>query len=366
MIDRRYIEHLDWFLLLLVCTLAVCGIVTIYSVTFDDPGLKDYQKQIIWVALSIGILIFTLFFDYKYWIKFSPILYGISSLLLIYVLFTPASLGVHRWILLPGDIRIQPSEFAKVSQILFLAYWFSRLRGLEPKMRDLFLPALIFSLPFLLILVEPDLGTSMTLAPLFISLVFCSGFSIKKMVAIILIFLIPTLCVSPYVLKPYQVKRITSFLHPEDDPLGSGYHLIQSQIAIGSGGIGGKGFKAGTQSHLDFLPVQDTDFIFAVWGEERGFLGATILLSIYFLLFFRILHIARLSRDLSGTYLCVGFAILLFCQVIINTGMVIGLMPVTGIPLPFLSYGGSASFVNFFSIGLILNVSMRKFPDYNG
>ncbi len=364
MFNRKYFEHFDWLLLLTVYTLNVLGVLTIYSATFSDPS-PDYRKQIYWIGASTVVLIFTLLIDYQTIIKYSWAFYSATLLGLIVVLFMPVYLGVHRWLFIPGiHYKLQPSEFAKLTLILILSFWGSRRRGAEPKFKDLIVPSLLTGIPFLLIVKEPDLGTALILMPLLVAIVFTSGFSIKKMLLIALVIIVPAVILAPHILKPYQMKRITSFLHPEDDPLGSGYHLIQSQIAIGSGGLMGKGFKSGTQSHLDFLPVQDTDFIFAVWGEERGFIGSLVLLSLYFLFLYRTLRIARLSKDLAGSYLCVGFAVMIFCQIIINSGMVIGLMPITGLPLPFMSYGGSASLTNFFSVGMILNVSMRKFPDY--
>ena len=362
--NRRHFENLDWILLLTVLMLSVLGIITIYSVTCGDSGLQDYKKQIFWVAIGFMVMIGIMSFDYGTLVKNSPLIYGATIVLLIYILLAPAELGVHRWIQL-GRFRLQPSEFAKLSVILILARWMARWRSTEPALKNLFPPSILVAIPFLLILMEPDLGTSLVLGPIFIALIFTSGFSFKKMVIFALLIIVPAVLVAPHVLKPYQMRRITSFLHPENDPLGSGYHLIQSQIAIGSGGLSGKGFKSGTQSHLNFLPVQDTDFIFAVWAEERGFAGAFLLIALFALLLYRSLRIARQARDLPGSYICVGLTVMLFCQILVNIGMVIGLMPITGLPLPFMSYGGSACLTNFFSMGLILNIGMRKFADYS-
>ncbi|MBN1355153.1 rod shape-determining protein RodA [bacterium] len=366
MIDRRCIEHFDWILLIAVLILSSLGVLTIYSVTGEDPGFSDYQKQMIWIGFGLIVLILTLLPGYQLILKFSSAFYILTSLLLIYILFTPPVLGVHRWIDIPGVIRIQPSELAKISLILILAHWMSKMGNEFPTLKDMAVPTLLTVFPFLLILAEPDLGTSLVLAPLFVILVFTSGFSVRFMAIFSATILAASILTAPHVLKPYQLKRIVSFLNPEEDPLGSGYHLIQSKIAIGSGGFWGKGFRGGTQSHLDFLPVQDTDFIFSVWGEERGFAGALILLALYLVVLLRIGRCARQARDKSGSYLCIGFAVMIFFQVFINIGMVIGLMPITGLPLPFMSYGGSACLINFFAVGMILNVGMRKFPDYTG
>jgi len=366
MIERRQFENFDWVMLLLSVSLSIVGIITIYSVTSDDPPIPDYQKQIVWIMIGLVVYFIVMLFDYKVWSKLAVPLYLLSIVLLIYlIVFGRTELGVRRWIVIPGmGFRVQPSEFAKVTLVVMLSRTFAGLRGASPSIKDLLLPGVLTGFPLLLVLLQPDLGTSLLLVPLFVSLVFVSGFSIKKSILIIILCLIPIGIVGPKFIKPYQLKRITSFLDPEADPLGSGYHLIQSKIAIGSGGFLGKGFKMGSQSHLDFLPVQDTDFIFSVWEEERGFVGGLFLLSLYLLLIARSLKAAKNARDLFGTYLCVGMTVMLFCQIFINTGMVIGLMPITGLPLPFMSYGGSSCIVNFFAVGLIANVSMRRFTDY--
>ncbi len=363
----RSFEHIDVILLTLTLIISSLGILTIYSVTFDDPSPQDYKKQVLWVAIGICLALMTVMVDYSIWKKIAPILYVITTLLLIYLLaFGKKELGVQRWIPIPVlDIRIQPSEFAKLTLILVLSRWLTRWRGMEPKMKDLVFPAALTGIPFILILSQPDLGTSLLIVPIFLALIFVSGFSLKKMAILGLIALFLVIVVGPHVIKPYQWQRIVSFLNPEADPLGAGYHLIQSEIAFGSGGFWGKGFRMGSQSHLDFLPVQDTDFIFSVWGEERGFLGSVLLLLLFSFLIYRSLRAARLSNDLFGTYLCIGLTVMLFCQIFINTGMVIGLMPITGLPLPFMSYGGSSCLTNFFAIALIFNVGMRRFSAYS-
>jgi rod shape determining protein RodA len=365
MINRKCLEHFDWILMLSILVLSGFGILTIYSVTYDDPGFSDYEKQLVWFACGLVVMTVTALPDYRHWLKLAPVFYGFTTVLLIFILFTKPVLGVRRWIDFLGLIRVQPSELAKISLIMMLAYWLAKLRGNEPKFKDLIVPTILTGIPFVLILLEPDLGTSLILGPLFVILIFVSGYNIRIMAGIAIVTITIAGFTAPHILKPYQMNRIVSFLNPEADPLGSGYHLIQSKIAIGSGGYLGKGFKGGTQSYLDFLPVQDTDFIFSVWGEEHGFVGAVGLLILYLVVLMRILKCARQSRDVAGSYLCVGFAVMLCFQIFINIGMVIGLMPITGLPLPFMSYGGSACLINFFAIGLVLNVGMRKYPDYN-
>lgn len=363
---RRYLEHFDFLMLVLVLLLSALGILTIYSVTCDDAPLADYQKQIIWVGLGTALLLFILIFDYQLMKTYAPVFYGIILCLLVFLLVRGQfELGVRRWILIPFiNFRLQPSEFAKPAVVLLLARWMEKWRGKPPTIKQLIVPGIITCVPLILILKQPDLGTSLMLPPVFLAMIFVSGFRMKTLLITGLCVLIPLGVIGPRVIKPYQMKRITSFLNPEEDPLGAGYQLIQSKIAFGSGGLTGKGFKQGPQSHLDFLPVQDTDFIFAVWGEERGFIGSIILLSLFLLLIFRCLLIARKANNLFGTYICVGLTTIMFCQIFINTGMVIGLMPITGLPLPFMSYGGSAALTNFASMAIILNIGMRSFSLY--
>jgi len=366
MIFRRYIEHFDFLFLFLVLLISALGILTIYSATYDDEPLADYQKQEVWVGLGCLILVISLAFDYHLLKKYAPVFYGVILLALMYLLIKGQfELGVRRWIMIPIlNFRLQPSEFAKPAVVLMLARWMEKWRGKPPTVKQLIIPSIITCIPLFLIVKQPDLGTSLMLPPVLMAMVFVSGFRMKTLLIIGVCLTISLAIVGPHIIKPYQIKRITSFINPEEDPLGTGYQLIQSKIAFGSGGVTGKGFMQGPQSHLDFLPVQDTDFIFAVWGEERGFAGSLILLTLFVLLTYRCLTIAKKANDLFGTYICVGLTTILFCQVFINTGMVIGLMPITGLPLPFMSYGGSACLTNFASMAIILNIGMRSFSLY--
>ncbi len=363
----RYIEHFDFLLLFLALTLSGMGLLTIYSVTGDDPMPNDFQKQILWVVTGVILVAAMQFFDYRYLKKWAPVLYfGVVIALLYLVIRGQFELGVRRWIAIPGlDLKLQPSEFAKLTTVIMLARWMERWGGQQPRLSHLWMPVLIMGLPLALILKQPDLGTSLILPIIFLALIFVSGFKIRTLVILALLCGTPAFFAGKMLIKPYQMKRITGFLNPEADPKGAGYQLIQSKIAIGSGGLTGKGFKQGSQSHLDFLPVQDTDFIFAVWAEEWGFAGSLVLLALFTLFICRCLSTGKKSDDLFGFYLCTGITTLIFAQVFINIGMVIGLLPITGLPLPFMSYGGSACFTNYISIGIVLNVGMRSFPVYH-
>ncbi len=366
MIKKKHIENFDWIILLTVIAISTCGLSTIYSVTSEDPPPNDFQKQLIFSSLGIAAMFFFAFLDYRIWIKISPFLYLTALLLLIYLLvFGRTELGVRRWIALPGGLKFQPSELAKITTVLMLAQRLTKIKNRIPRLLDMIVPGLIAGIPLVLILLEPDLGTSLLIIPLFGAFVFISGYNLKRLAVIAAAGIVLAGFTGPKIMKPYQWKRITGFLNPEADPLGAGYHLIQSKTAIGSGGLLGKGLKSGTQSQLNFLPVQDTDFIFAVWGEERGFAGAALLIGLYALLLFRLLQASKHAIDIVPAFVCIGFTVILFCQVVINTGMVIGLMPITGLPLPFMSYGGSATLINFSLIGVVLSISMRRFHDYS-
>lgn len=343
------------------------GLITIYSVTGEDPAPNDFQKQITWIVIGLMLVTGIQFFDYRSLRKLAPFLFFSILILLSYLVIRGEfELGVRRWITIPLiDFKLQPSEFAKPIVVIMLARWLERWGDQQPKLSQLLMPGLILSLPLALILKQPDLGTSLMLPPIFLAMIFVAGFRVRTLVILLLLVTVPGIIAGKMVMKPYQLKRITSFINPEADPQGAGYQLIQSKIAIGSGGLSGKGFKQGSQSHLDFLPVQDTDFIFAVWAEEWGFAGAILLLFLFTLVIYRSIGIARKSDDFFGRYLCIGITTIFFSQVFINIAMVIGLLPITGLPLPFVSYGGSACLTYFMALGIILNVGMRSFPVYH-
>ncbi len=340
---------------------------TIFSINGDDPALNDFQKQIIWVGLSLVLLLGIQFADYHTVIRrLTPLLYGCVIFLLIYLIVRgQLESGVRRWIQIPFvNLRIQPSEFAKVFTVLMLARHMERWAGKKPGLMQMGIPCLIVGVPLVLIAKQPDLGTAMVLPLVMITMIFAAGFRVKTLMILGLCAVVSGFLVGRSVLKPYQVQRITAFINPEADPLGAGYQVIQSKIAVGSGGISGKGFQRGSQSHLKFLPVQNTDFIFAVWAEERGFLGSFFLLVMYGLLVARILKAARKSQNYFAVYTCIGIMSIFFSQIIINIGMVTGLMPVTGLPLPLMSYGGSGCLASFLALGIVFNIGIRSFPSY--
>lgn len=361
--DRRLFAEFDWTLLILVLLISCIGLLNIYSTGFMGDFLQNlYLRQAQWIAIGLVFMVAAFSVDYRLVGRRAYIIYGISVLLLLAVfLFGYATRGSQRWILL-GGFSFQPSELMKLTVILALAKYFEdhRAGGNGYRLRELVVPALIALVPFLLILKQPDLGTALIIAFIFVSMVFFVGIE-KKSLLIAATGGLVFLPIGWFLLRDYQKERIMTLFRPEQDPLGSGYHIIQSMIAVGSGGIFGKGFLKGTQTQLKFLPEQQTDFVFSVFAEEWGFFGCLLLLTMFLALVLWGLKISLHSRNLLGTLISYGITILIFWEVVINIGMVLGLLPVVGIPLPFLSYGGSAMVVLMTAVGLLMNVSMRRF-----
>ncbi len=361
--DRRLISHFDWVLLLLVLTLLSVGVVAVYSATYEggQPLSSWTTRQLSWAILGLVAMFIAFAVDYRRLEKWVYVPYGFSLLLLVLVpVLGSAGGGARRWIDL-GFFSVQPSELAKVALVLVLARDFHRyapLRGYG--LRDLLYPAIVTAIPAGLVLAEPNLGTALVLGLLFVSLVFAAGVRLGSLALAGLAGggILPLLWQH---LKPYQKQRMLSFLNPDLDPLGAGYHMIQSKITVGSGMLWGKGFLQGTQNRLDFLPEKHTDFVFAVMAEEWGFLGAVVLLTLYCALLMRLLIIAAKARDRFGAFVVVGATSIIFWQVLINVGMNLGILPVVGVPLPLLSYGGSSLLTVMIALGLALNVSTRRF-----
>lgn len=367
MFDRRLIQCFDWGLLLLTLFLIGIGLVALCSAVFSakiDMAAANtslIMKQFIAMGTGMGLMIILLFIDYRQLDKWSYVIYFFTLLLLIYVLYNGRVVaGSRRWIVL-GMLRFQPSEIVKISVIIVLAHYYSRVitdQGLSFK--DLIIPLILTGLPCMFILKQPDLGTS--------ALIFLNASAItwfvkvkKRTLFVILGILLICLPLGWYSLKDYQKDRIQSFLDPSKDPLGSGYHVIQSKIAIGSGKMFGKGFLKGTQNDLAFLPEQHTDFIFSVLAEEWGFVGSITVIVTYLMLILWILYVANSSKDVFSKIVSVGICAMIFWQVVINIGMVMGLMPVVGVTLPLISYGGSSIVTSLIAIGIVLNISMRRY-----
>jgi len=362
--DRRLFFNFDWTLLCLVLTISLIGLFNIYSAGHSLDDFKQetlYLKQLQWIILGLFCMGITLCVDYRYVGRFAYVIYSLSIALLIMVsLYGYTTHGSQRWISI-GGFFFQPSELVKLSIILALAKYFDNHASEKRySLRELLFPFAIVMIPFLFILKQPDLGTALILLILFTSITLFVGVQWKSA----LVAAVSTIILTPigwFFMKDYQKERLLTFFDPEGDPLGSGYHIIQSIIAVGSGGILGKGYMKGTQTQLKFLPVQQTDFVFSVFAEEWGFLGGLVLMILFLILILWCLKTALHARDVLGMLISFGVTMLLFWEVFINIGMVLGLLPVVGIPLPLFSYGGSSMVVLMAAIGLVMNVSMRRF-----
>lgn len=361
--DRRIFQYFDWTLLIIVLAICTIGIINVYSAGFSTGERQTplYLKQIQWVLLGLFLMMLVFLIDYRIINEGAYVIYGLSVALLVVVfLYGYTTHGSQRWISL-GSFSFQPSELVKLTIILALARYFDDHKSNEPyTLKEIFVPFLMVIAPFLLILKQPDLGTALIVIIVFASIVFFIGVNWRS-VAIASAGCLMLMPLGWCFLKDYQKDRLITFLNPENDPLGTGYHIIQSIIAIGSGGIFGKGFLKGSQTQLKFLPEQQTDFVFSVFAEEWGFIGALFLVVLFMSLIFWGLKIALHSRDLLGTLIAFGITALFSWEVFINIGMVLGILPVVGIPLPFLSYGGSAMIVLMTATGLLMNVSVRRF-----
>ncbi len=361
--DRRLIFNFDWILLVTMLTVIAMGLINLYSATANgNSGSSVCMKQIYFYIIGFGIIIALISVDYRILITWNYFLYATLVLLLISaMLFGNSAGGAQRWINL-GFFKLQPSEPAKLSLVITLAsYYYRKDTGQGFTMRDLMAPALLAGIPFVLILKQPDLGTALMLGFVAISMTLF----VKLRWTTFLIILIIGLTAIPlgwkFGLKPYQQRRIETFLHPEGDPLNKGYHIMQSKIAVGSGEKFGKGFLKGTQTHLDFLPEHHTDFAFSVWAEEFGFAGCLVFLACYTFMLLLGLNIALSARDKFGVLLAFGVVSLIFWQALINLAMILGLLPVVGMPLPLFSYGGSSLLTTMAGIGILFNVRMRRF-----
>jgi rod shape determining protein RodA len=339
------------------------GVAMIYSTEGAVPltwGKALYFKQLLWIVFGLLGLLIAMTTSWTTIARFSYAIYGFNlGCLLLVALIGKRGMGAQRWISL-GPLSFQPSELMKIALILALAKHLSN-RGEEIKRpSEALFPALFVLVPTLFIMKQPDLGTAIVLLLTALGMVLLFGLPLKY-----LLYPAATgLLAFPFLwglLRGYQKQRILGFLHPQNDPLGSGYHIIQSQIAVGSGKLLGKGWMAASQSQLNFLPEHHTDFIFAVSAEQLGFLGCLLILLLYLLVMSRGFLIARQGRDLFSTLLAGGIVIMIFLQIVVNVGMVAGLMPVVGIPLPLMSYGGTSMLTTMISIGLLLNIRMQRY-----
>jgi rod shape determining protein RodA len=367
-IDRRLFKNFDWITFSVIVLISIIGIITIYSATRPPLGTgvhpDFYLKQILWLLISITALFVVVTFDYVWLQRFSYLLYGIGLVLLLVVLIVgKTTMGAQRWISL-GPLAFQPSEFFRVLFIIgFSSYLASIGKNLDYKLslKSLFIFAII---PLALVVKQPDLGTAVLLMSLFVTLIISKGVS-RKIIAIALVIGLISIPFLGHIfwegLKDYQKNRLIAFIDPGVDPAGIGYHITQSKISIGSGGVFGKGYLKGTQGPLRFLPEKHTDFIFSVFAEEWGFVGSLTLLGIYLILFLRGLDTAARAKDEFGRLLAVGITAMFFIYFLVNIGMTLGMMPVVGVPLPFFSYGGTSLLSNFIAAGILISIRTRRF-----
>ncbi len=363
-LDRRLLYHFDWTVFAITIAIAGIGLLTVVSASYAGPHRPLHPlvvRQMIWIAAGSIAMAAMVVFDYRALSTYAyPFYFAVLGLLVTVSVAGHTMGGSRRWIHM-GLFTFEPSELAKLALILVIVRY---LRDEPPRgglrLRHIAVPGLLLAAPAGLVLKQPDLGTMLTLCLIFVTLIFASGLNLRTM----LILALAAMLAAPvgwHFLKPYQRQRVVSFMNPQSDPLGAGYHVIQSEIAVGAGGSWGKGFMQGTQSRLNFLPEQTTDFIFSVFAEEFGFAGAILLLSLYAGLVGRGLWIARHARDRFGALLALGLTAMIFWQSTINISMATGLLPVVGIPLPLVSYGGSSLIALMTSMGLLISVNTRRY-----
>ncbi|HVC19096.1 MAG TPA: rod shape-determining protein RodA [Vicinamibacterales bacterium] len=365
MFERHLYHHIDWLLLGAILTLCCLGVAMIYSVTgaVHGSGSHLYLRQIYAILLGLGALVLCLSIDYRTLADKSHLIYiGILALLLYVLLFGALAGGSRRWIPL-HVYNLQPSEFAKIAVALVLAKFFGDNRQGAPTPLELGLAGALTIVPMALIAKEPDLGTAVTLIPIYVAVAYLAGMRMKMLGVLALLLILSAPLAWKYGLKDYQKSRITTFLNPSEDARGAGYQQIQARITVGSGGLAGKGFGKGMQGQLSFLPVAHNDFIFSVLAEEQGFIGVLATLGLYLFVILRALEAARLSNDRLGSYLVLGVLAGFTFQVIYNVTMSAGLAPVKGLTLPLMSYGGSSIIATLAGFGLVLNVRMRRFTN---
>ena len=363
MIRHHSARDFDWVLLGFTMAITILGLLEIYSATRNTPWQEAHLKQIVWVSLGLVLLWVFSAIDYNILVHHAPAFYAIAvALLLLIMVLGQVAGGARRWLPMPGGATLQVSEFVKVVLVLLMARFFSDLHPEPVSVKNLLKIAGLFALPMFLVARQPDLSTALSYAPILFMGVFVAGLRWKY----VLVLALASALILPLAwqyLQPYQKERLLTFMDPERDPRGSGYQPIQSKIAVGAGGVWGSGFSRGSQTQLRFLPVPHTDFIFSAYAEETGFVGVTLVLALYFAILMKIVGNARISADSAGMYICMGVGALLLFHLLVNIGMVIGRMPVTGLPLPLMSYGGSNLLATFMLLGLVNNVRLRRFTN---
>ena len=368
--ERRPIRHLDPVLLIATACLTIVGMLSIYSSTHrglevlhEDPMIY-VKKQVAGLILGILLLLIIATVDYRFFKVYAGFIYAATVLALILVRLPgigSTANGAQRWFQFAG-FQITPSEFAKIALILMLAAMLSELRTTEPMLPDVLRVCIVSAVPMILVFIQPDIGTTIVLVAIVVGILVVAGTRLRHLLALAAASIVlVALAFQLHVIRDYQIARLTSFLDPQNSEDVTKYNRDQAELAIGAGGLFGSGYLNGVQTNLDFVPEQHTDFIFTVVGEEFGFVGAAFVLMLFAILIWRAIRISYLSKDPFGTYVAAGVASMFAIQMFVNIGMVIGIMPITGIPLPFLSYGGTSILVSFAAIGLLENIHMRRF-----
>ncbi len=359
---KKIFKNIEWGILICTILLILIGLVALFSAT-QNAEYEELKKQIMWLCISIPIFIVVIFIDYEIVAKASPIFYGIFLILLIAVLFTKSINGATSWFNI-GSFSIQPSEFAKIFVILVFAKVVSKIeeRGKKEISRPtrLILALAVVAVPVALIIIQPDYGTALAFLVATVMILFTAGIDKKYIITSILLVVILLPILYFFVLPDHAKTRIDVFLNPNLDPRGSGYNIIQSKLAIGAGELFGMGVLKGNQTQLGFLYPKTTDFIFAVIGEEMGFVATAGIVILYVILITKTIYVAKTAKDNLGSYIAMGIAGIFIFHMVENIGMTIGLLPITGVPLPFVSYGGSSMLTNLILIGLVLNISGRR------
>jgi len=373
LIDRRIIKNFDYTLLVVTLLIIAFGLIILSSATHatmtrDGDTLTYVKKQTLSIILGFIGMFIIIKADYSNFVKYSKFVYVVNIVLLVAVLVIGSlQNGAKSWIPL-GPFYLQPAEFAKIAIIVTFAVYLTKREGQMNRFVDLIPTFIFFGLPLGLIMMQPDLGSGLVFIAIYFGMLFVGGARPRNLVILILIgaLFVGGVLAGQLVfgmdgpLEKYQLDRLTIFVDPYKDPRGAGYHVIQSQVALGSGGVLGKGLYKGTQTQLNFLPEQRNDFIFSVVGEETGFVGASLLMLLFYIFVYRSIKIAMGAKDLMGSLLATGIVSMIVFHLLVNIGMAAGIMPITGIPLPFFSYGGSSMLANLLGVGILFNVYIRR------
>lgn len=359
----KRLRKIEWAIPLCAIILSIIGLVALFSASYDAE-LEEFKKQAMWLGISVVIMLIVMLIDYKIIIKLSPILYGISIILLIAVLFTEPVNGARSWFEIKEVFSFQPGEISKIFVILFLSYIMTIIqrRGREEinKISKLLIIIAVLAVPLLLIIVEPDYGTAMSYIIATTLMIFVAGIDKKYIVAAIIAVIVIVPITYLYILPEHAKTRIDTFLNPESDPMGAGYNVLQSKLAIGAGKVTGMGILNGNQTQLGYLHPKTTDFIFSVIGEEMGFIVASGVIILNVIIITKTIQVAKGIKDPAGAYLATGIVGIFLFHTLENVGMTMGLLPITGVPLLFVSYGGSSMLTSFICLGIILNISSQR------